>query len=113
MSTSTATASASFRFARRRDHPYFIGGLPERIYCQESSPVYEGIELTFTLGCDFVDPVTRSQDRARRPAYPVAPWVTAAECALRPPLLIFTSSFSRIANKQPLPKKLIRIIQHV
>jgi hypothetical protein len=65
MSTNTATASASLRFARRRDRPYFIGGSPERIYCQESSVVYKRIELTFTLAGDFVGPskqATASQE---------------------------------------------------
>jgi hypothetical protein len=56
MNSNTAGASGVGPFCRRRDVPYFIRGWPERIYCQESSVVYERVELTFTGVLHVVDP---------------------------------------------------------
>src|SRR6266699_1362640 len=104
-SNNTVRASASPHFARRRDHPYFIGCLPERIYCKESGVFYERIGLTSIWVSTLRTQFTRAQDRAQRLADPVAPPVTAAACPLLSPLL---SSHPRFSNKQTsnrLPKE--------
>src|SRR5260370_25093134 len=57
MSSNTVRASASPPLARGRDHPLTSEeGCRHGFICQESSVVYERVELTFTGGLDVVDP---------------------------------------------------------